>query len=541
MLHPEKDDGNIEYKYKLIDPEQSRIDELVTQMRYRILESDCSEAIYNLGVLDNGTMIGLSEEEYIKTIDSLKSIANKNNYSVTLLSTSPTSKNKQVYEVLIREINENKYIEIKVCIAGNVDASKSTTLSVLTSGKLDNGRGSARMAVFNYVHELKSGRTSSISHEILGYDHSGNIINYQGINKLSWSEITQRSCKIISFFDLAGHEKYLKTTMLGLTSSAPNLCMIMIAANNGITKITKEHIFLCITLKIPFIFVISKIDLCKERKNILEETIQGINKLLKFSGVRRLPVYIKEKDDIIFSIKNIYSESITPVFQISNTTGEGLDYLRLFYNLIGEKPKSSSDEIDNNNVEYHIDNVFSVKGVGVVLGGHLLNGNIKVNDVLLLGPTQEGNYEPITVKSIHCKKILVQSVSSGKYVCLAFKKLDRKIIKKGLVLISAKSEQIKTSTFTANINVVRSHSTSIKIGYEPLLCSNAIRQTCKIIEIKDKSNSRNVLNDDNILRTNDNALVTMSFKYKPEYLKVGSYILLCENHLKIIGKVTSVL
>jgi GTPase len=109
------------------------------------------------------------------------------------------------------------------------------------------------MSVFNYSHELKTGRTSSISHQILGYDYKGQIVNYQGVNKLSWNDIVQRSTKIISFFDLAGHEKYLKTTILGISSSIPNICMIMIGANNGISKMTVEHIFICITFKIPFI------------------------------------------------------------------------------------------------------------------------------------------------------------------------------------------------------------------------------------------------------------------------------------------------
>ena len=68
--------------------------------------------------------------------------------------------------------------------------------------------------VFNFRHELESGRTSSIAHQILGIDHKGDIVNYQGMNKMSWSDIVEKSSKVISFMDLAGHEKYLKTTIL---------------------------------------------------------------------------------------------------------------------------------------------------------------------------------------------------------------------------------------------------------------------------------------------------------------------------------------
>lgn len=531
-MNPECNDGNREYKLKLIDKTDDRIKELVSQMRYRCGEGN-GECYYNLGVEDNGTLSGITENEFDETIKTLNIIADKNNYYTQILSkTLAITDNKYVYEILIRE-NNNKYIDIKVCVAGNVNSSKSSTIGCLVTGNLDNGRGLSRMSVFNYVHELKTGRTSSISHEIMGIDHKGNVVNYQGINKLSWNEIIQRSSKVISFFDLAGHEKYLKTTILGLSSSLPNVCMIIIAANDGISKMTKEHIFLCLTLKIPFIFVISKIDLCVDKKNILDNTIQSINKLLKHPTLRKIAVHIKTDEDIILTCKNIYSNSITPIFQISNITGEGLSNLRTFFNILGDKPRNNISK----HVEYFVDNVFQVKGVGIVLGGHLLSGEIKIGDPLLLGPLDDKSYEQVIVKSIHSKKVNVHSVCSGGYVCLSFKKIDRKLVRKGIVLISLKAEQIAIESFDAKIDVMRSHSTTIRKGYEPLLCINSIRQTVRIIDIKNKSNSRNVINDDNILRTNDSANVRLSFKYHPEYIKSGSRFIICEGNLKIVGEV----
>ena len=59
---------------------------------------------------------------------------------------------------------------------GNVDAGKSTLLGVLTQGELDNGRGKARLNLFRHLHEIQSGRTSSISHGILGFNSEGKVI-----------------------------------------------------------------------------------------------------------------------------------------------------------------------------------------------------------------------------------------------------------------------------------------------------------------------------------------------------------------------------
>ncbi len=52
---------------------------------------------------------------------------------------------------------------VKVAIVGNVDSGKTTIVGVLSKGIMDDGRGQARLRVFNYPHEAKNGRTSSIA------------------------------------------------------------------------------------------------------------------------------------------------------------------------------------------------------------------------------------------------------------------------------------------------------------------------------------------------------------------------------------------
>lgn len=541
-MNPESDEGNIEYKISLLEKSEERLNQLATQMRYRLNqvegEGEEGECKYKLGVADNGNIIGITKDEFNETIKNINTIADKNNYLVKLISEVSISDSKKVYELLIREKNDNKYIDIKVAIAGNVNAGKSSLLGRLTTGKNDNGRGLSRSSIFNYSHELKTGRTSSIAHHILGFNSKGEIVNNQGIMKSSWNDIVQKSFKIISFIDLAGHEKYLKTTITGLTSCFPDFSIIIVAANDGIQPITKEHIFLCVILKIPFIIVISKIDMCVDRKNILEDTIKSINKFLKYPGIRRLSMNIKNEEDIIIGAKNIYNESIVPIFYISNVTGEGIDKLSSFFNIVGKKP--NTDDIkknDDNIVEFHIDTVFNVYGFGKVLGGYLINGTVKIGDKLFLGPSY-GEYEPVVIKSIYCKKIPLQTISYGSYVCLGIKKFD-KIIKKGNVIISSNTEKLNVKKFIAKIDILKTHSTTVKVGYEPTLHAYSIRQVAKILNIKDKKNNRNTFIDDNILRNADSAIVEFEFKYKPEYLKVGTRFVLCEGKCKIVGEVIS--
>lgn len=65
---------------------------------------------------------------------------------------------------------------MRVAVLGGADAGKSTLLGVLTQGELDNGKGTARLNMFRHLHEVQSGRTSSISHEILGFGSKVGVI-----------------------------------------------------------------------------------------------------------------------------------------------------------------------------------------------------------------------------------------------------------------------------------------------------------------------------------------------------------------------------
>ncbi len=76
----------------------------------------------------------------------------------------------------VEEAKESdKVLNVKVAMLGNVDAGKSTLSGILTSapGTTDDGRGSIRSKMFNFDHEQKNGRTSSIAHEIMGFDSQG--------------------------------------------------------------------------------------------------------------------------------------------------------------------------------------------------------------------------------------------------------------------------------------------------------------------------------------------------------------------------------
>lgn len=86
----------------------------------------------------------------------------------------------------------------------------------------------ARQKLFRHKHEIETGRTSSVGNDILGFDSSGNVVNQPDHGSLDWVKICSKASKVVTFIDLAGHEKYLKTTVFGMTGHAPDFTMLMV-------------------------------------------------------------------------------------------------------------------------------------------------------------------------------------------------------------------------------------------------------------------------------------------------------------------------
>lgn len=141
---------------------------------------------------------------------------------------------------------------------------------------------------------------------------------------LDWVKICERSSKVITFIDLAGHEKYLKTTVFGMTGHAPDFGMLMVkmiicykfcfykakplkvGANAGIIGMTKEHLGLALALSVPVFVVVTKIDMCPE--NVLQNNLKMLVRILKSPGCRKVPVMVKTSDDVVLSATNFVSE-----------------------------------------------------------------------------------------------------------------------------------------------------------------------------------------------------------------------------------------
>jgi GTPase len=470
--------------------------------------------------------------------------------------------NNSEYESTLEELKEQQkgIKEVRIAVIGNVDSGKSTLVGVLTKCVLDDGRGAARQLVFNYDHEKQNGRTSSIAHEIMGFKSTGGQIEPHKTNDKknnAWSKIIKDSEKIISIIDLCGHEKYLKTTIFGLTGLVPDYAMIIIGANMGVQRMTKEHLGIALALKIPIFIVITKIDIAPS--DIYKQTLEYITKVLKSTGTQKLPVVIRDSDDLKVYSESILFDRVCPIFCVSSVSGEGIEKLRTFISLLMSRsahlqnlklPQNTNSNINtnpNNNVnnntnlpntinpnrvEFLMDCVFTVKGIGLVISGTLVSGKVTIGMNLMLGPDTKGEFKQVTIKSIHYKRTPCNEISAGNSCCFHIKskhEIKQSDIRKGMVLLDKETNYKTFWEFEAEVMILH-HATTIKPNYQAVVHCGVIRQTAQVVSITC-----------DLLRTGDRGLVRFRFIKSPEFLHVGSTILFREGRTRGIGHVKNLI
>ncbi|CAB1344743.1 unnamed protein product [Coregonus sp. 'balchen'] len=490
-LPPEAEEGNIEYKLKLVNPTQYRFEHLATQLKWRLQEGR-GEAVYQIGVEDNGLLVGLSEGDMRASLKTLRRMAEKVGADITLLREREVDYDsdrscRKIAEVLVRKVpDDQQFLDLRVAVLGNVDSGKSTLLGVLTQGELDNGRGRARLNLFRHLHEIQTGRTSSISFEILGFNSKGEVVNYS--DSRTAEEICESSSKMITFIDLAGHHKYLKTTIFGLTSYCPDFAMLVVSANTGIAGTTREHLGLAMALKVPIFIVVSKVDLCA--KGTVERTVRQLEYVLKLPGCNKVPMVVASPDDAVTAAQQFaQSSSITPIFTLSSVSGESLDLLK-------------------------VDEIYTVPDVGTVVGGTLYSGVCREGERLVVGPTDEGRFLRLKVGSIHRNRSACRVLRAGQAATLALGNFDRSLLRKGMVMVSTKMNPTICWQFEAAI-VLLFHAKTFRRGFQ--------------VTVHEE------------LRTGERAVVCFRFIKHPEYLRMGAKLLFREGVTKGIGHVTSLL
>ena len=393
-----------------------------------------------------------------------------------------------------------KVKEFYVSVIGNVDSGKSTTVGALVNpGLLDDGKGVLRSKVFKHPHERATGRTSDISQKHVVYPD-----------------------RILNFIDLCGHERYLRTTINGLSSIRCDLALVCIS--DKITRMTKEHLGICLLLDIPVSILFTKIDFIPPKV-----TASLISELRTILPNRKL-FEIKKPGDIKFC-----GGVVVPHIKISNKTGVGLDLLTYFLQSIEKKEFSSDGDI------FSIEHVYNVTGYGKVLSGILSGKSIKVGDTLYIGPFLEKNtdaFVEVTVKTIHDDyRKFIDRLENGRRGCISIRydKKYSKYIKKGLIVTSTPALVRTCKRFRCTVKIFH-HQTTIQPGYQAFANIGTISENIKIISITDLRGR-----EMETVRNGDNAIMVLEFVKNRYYVEAGQFIIFREATTKGVGKIVDIL
>lgn len=419
--------------------------------------------------------------------------------------------------------NQDEMIEsAKYIVLGNVDSSKSTTIGVLVKNVLDDGNGYARSLITKLKHEQESGRTSSHSFH---YMINGN--------------------EIVTLIDLCGHEKYLKTTMFGVMGLFGDYGLMMVGANMGVCGMAREHLGLFISNRIPFITLVTKIDICPQ--NVLNDVKKELA-LIARRNKKEIIFYEEEQEfgDNHQKIIDAFHErntNIMPVIMTSNKTGYNVQFVKELIMSIHSKPYLDrvlgiSDPEPTRN-EYppimFIDNTFSVTGIGIVLSGTVKYGSMYLGQKVFVGPVNN-TYIPMTIKTMkNCisenVSIIRENESGSIGIRLETKgSFNREMFSKGQIVTTDLNFAMINTCYAFNCDIsVFNHPTTIKNGYQTVIHCRTIRQTAKFR-----------IGDNKILRTNSKENINVKFISRPEFILPGTLFMFRDGRTKGMGRVLSI-
>lgn len=236
---------------------------------------------------------------------------------------------------------------------------------------------------------------------------------------LGFSYLPISNGDIIGIIDVPGHKDFINTMVSG--ACGIDFVLIVIAADSGIMPQTIEHINILSLLGIKkAIVALNKIDLVDSD---LAEMAK--NEIAEF--LEKTP------------FKN------SPIVGVSSTTGKGkaelVKEIEALCANINEREKGRFFRM-------YIDRTFSVKGMGSVVTGSVLNGETEVGKELQLFP---GKLTGLKIRSLEKHGQKVENVMAGDRAAINLPGLKKEDVKPGAVLTDCELEP--TLIFDASISL----------------------------------------------------------------------------------------
>ena len=524
----ERDGGAIEFKERLtreVHLVDGRMESLVAQLRHRILSGD-GEATYVLGVTDDGGLAGVAPETFSETMDVLSLLADEADAHISDVETwSAGSARKGNTEGLVglATLRDGGMFEtdddhLVIGTAGHVDHGKSTLVGTLVTGVADDGQGGTRGFLDVQPHEVERGLSADLSYAVYGFadDDTEPVRMDNPHRKSDRARIVEDADRLVSFVDTVGHEPWLRTTIRGLVGQRLDYGLLVVAADDGPTKTTREHLGILLATELPTVVAITKADAVSDER--LSEAERDVESMLRDAGQTPLLV---DRHGIDTAVAEV-GDGVVPLLRTSAVTKDGIDALdRLFESL----PKRAMPEREA--FRMYVDRSYKVTGVGAVASGTVNSGTVEAGDELLLGPMADGSFREVEVRSIEMHYHRVDKATAGRIVGIALKGVDEEEIERGMALVPRGSDPKPVREFEAEVMVLN-HPTRIQEGYEP------------VVHLETLSEAAVFAPENGRLLPGDTGRTRVRFKFRPYLVEEGQRFVFREGSSKGVGTVRDV-
>ncbi|MBN2669460.1 MAG: selenocysteine-specific translation elongation factor [Bacteroidales bacterium] len=341
-----------------------------------------------------------------------------------------------------------------------------------TAGHVDHGKTSLIKALTNIdcdTHQEEKQRGITIN---LGFSH-----------------LQLPSGNSLGIIDVPGHKDFIHTMISG--ASSIDIALLVIAADSGIMPQTLEHLHIIKTLGIKSIVVaLNKSDLVDE--DIIELASEEIREL--------------------FLSIDIDAPTIVPV---SSVTQQNLD---LLISTLDSASQQAREKQVGKVFRMYIDRLFSVKGLGSVVTGSVLSGQVTTNDLLYALPDFK---ETFKVKSIQRHGVNIEQAGAGDRAALNISGLKKEDFRRGLLLSNQLLET--TQMIDAQITIFEP-SVKLKLWSTVMFYSGTFESLAKI----------HLLNADS-LEKDQKALVQIHLEKPGVLLSKDKFIIRNSSSDKTIG------
>ncbi|MFC1691223.1 translation elongation factor EF-1 subunit alpha [Nanoarchaeota archaeon] len=301
-----------------------------------------------------------------------------------------------------------------------------------------------------------------------------------------------------TIIDAPGHKDFIKNMITGAAQA--DAAVVVVAANDGISAQTKEHVFLARTLGVDQVIIaVNKMDISgvdwKEEK--FTQVKEDMKKLLQSVGYK--------PDEIPFvPIASLVGENV--VKKGDNLPWYSGQTLLDAMNALKEPEKPTELPL-----RMPIQDVYNITGIGVVPVGRVETGIMKVGDKVIAVPGREGKGVPGEVKSIEMHHEMMQQAEPGDNVGCSIRGFGKKDIARGDVVGRSDNVPSVASEFTAQI-VVLNHPSVITIGYTPVFHIHTAQVACQVTKIEKKLNPATgevLAENPDFIKNGDAAIVTI--------------------------------